>query len=170
MYGGYDVANKLPYTENWTLDFQYQLSNNWLFEAAYVGNHGQHEILPIAFNEPTIATPSAPLWAANATNVQNYSYGGVAGSDGNTTNTGPTGTVFTNPYPKCCTLEPDNIEFSGNAPIRVRYPGFDMNSVLYEAEGISNYNALQIQVHKRPSHGLLFTAAYTYSQDRKSVV
>ena len=38
-----------------------------------------------------------------------------------------------------------------------------MNSVLYKAEGISNYNALQLQVRKRLSNGLQFTASYTWS-------
>ena len=40
LFGGYDINNKLPYTENWTFDVQYQPSNNWLFEVGYVGNHG----------------------------------------------------------------------------------------------------------------------------------
>ncbi len=38
-----------------------------------------------------------------------------------------------------------------------------MNSVLYKAEGISNYNALQLQARKRLSNGLQFTASYTWS-------
>jgi hypothetical protein len=139
LYGGYDLNNKLPYTQNWTLDFQYQASDNWMFEAAYVGNHGQHEVLPIPFNQPLIATPSNPV------NGQIYSYGGV--------NIG-----------SCCVSEPiSTSEFSGNAPIRVPFPGYDMNSVSYEAEGISNYHALQLQVHKRTSYGLQFTSSYTYS-------
>jgi hypothetical protein len=54
-------------------------------------------------------------------------------------------------------------EFSGNAPVRVPYVGYDMNSVLYKAEGIANYNALQLQVRKRLSFGLQFTASYTWS-------
>ncbi len=151
LYGGYDINNKLPYTENWTLDFQYQFSNNWLLDLAYVGNHGQHEVLPITFNEPQIATPSNPLWAANPKNVQMYSYGGVS------------------PYSSCNNggLTTENIcpapEYSGNTDNRVPYIGYDMNSVLYQAEGISNYNALQVQVHKRTSKGLRFTASYTYS-------
>src|SRR5208282_1114621 len=67
-------------------------------------------------------------------------------------------------YPDCCALEPIYTnEYSGNAPIRVPYPGYDMNSVTYNAEGVSNYHALQVQVRKRLSHGLQFTAAYTYS-------
>ena len=63
LFGGYDINNKLPYTQNWTLDLQYQPSNNWLFEVAYVGNHGAHEVLPIPFNQPLIATPSESEWS-----------------------------------------------------------------------------------------------------------
>jgi len=145
LFSGYDIHNKLPYTQNWTFDLQYQLSNDWLFDVAYVGNYGQHEILPIPFNEPLIATPSQPLWAQNPANEQIYSYGGGA------------------VYP-CCDNEPISTnQYSGNAPVRVPYIGYDMNSVTYNAEGISNYHALQLQVRKRLSHGLQFTAAYTYS-------
>ena len=43
------------------------------------------------------------------------------------------------------------------------YIGYDMNSVLYEAEGVSNYDALQLQARKRLSNGLQFTASYTWS-------
>jgi hypothetical protein len=138
LFGGYDVHNKLPYTQNWTLDFQYQFATNWMFEIGYVGNHGTHLVLPIPFNQPQIATPS------NVVNGQTSSYGGT--SPLNLDNE----PVFTN-------------EFSGNAPIRVPFPGYDMNSVLYEAEGVSNYNALQVQVHKRLSYGFQLTGSYTWS-------
>jgi hypothetical protein len=145
LVGGYDINNKLPYTQNWTLDFQYQLSNNWLFDVAYVGNHGTHEVLPIPFNQPLIATPSNPV------NGQIYSYGG-ANQYSSCNNGGlTTETICPPPY------------YSGNTVVRVPYIGYDMNSVDYQAEGISNYNALQFQVRKRMSHGLQFTASYTYS-------
>jgi len=138
LFGGYDINNKLPYTQNWTLDLQFQPSNSWIFEVGYVGNHGTHLVLPIPFNQPLIAT------ATNVVNRQTTSYGG----------TSPlfldNEPVFTN-------------EFAGNAPIRVPYPGYDMNSVSYKAEGISNFNALQVQLHKRLSNGLQFTTSYTWS-------
>ncbi len=156
-FAGYDINNKLPYTQNWTFDLQYQLSNDWLFEIGYVGNYGQHEVLPIPFNEPRIATPSNPLWTQNPANEQIYSYGGATCYE-SFSNTAPC------QYPNCCTLEPISTnEYSGNAPLRVPYIGYDMNSVTYNAEGVSNYNALQVQVRKRLSHGLQLTAAYTYS-------
>jgi hypothetical protein len=138
LFGGYDIHNKLPYTQNWTLDLQYQISPNWMFEVGYVGNHGTHEVLPIPFNQPRIATPTNPV------NGQTSSYGGTSPLN---LDSEP---VFTN-------------EFSGNAPIRVPFPGYDMNSVLYEAEGVSNYNALQVQVHKRLSNGFQLTGSYTWS-------
>ncbi len=138
LFGGYDINNKLPYVQNWTFDLQYQSSNNWLFDLGYVGNHGTHLVVPIPFNQPSIATAAHPV------NGQTTSYGGV--SPLNLDNE----PVFTN-------------EFSGNAPIRVPFPGYDMNSVLYEAEGTSNYSALQAQVRKRLSNGLQFTASYTWS-------
>ncbi len=135
LFGGYDVNNKLPYTENWTFDLQYQLSSSWLFSLGYVGNHGQHEILPIAFNQPGIATPQHPIHG------QSYSYGlNVINSE----------TVSTS-------------EYAGNAPLRVPYVGYDMNSVLYKAEGVSNYHSLQFQVRKRLSYGLQLTGTYTWS-------
>jgi Carboxypeptidase regulatory-like domain len=138
LFGGYDIHNQLPYTQNWTLDLQFQPTSTWLFDFAYVGNHGNHLVLPIPFNQPLIATPQ------NTVNNQTSSYGGVAGIN---LDNQP---VFTN-------------EFAGNAPIRVPYPGFDMNSVLFKAEGISNYSALQLQARKRLSFGLQFTASYTWS-------
>lgn len=138
LFGGYDIGNKLPYSQNWTFDLQYQLSNSWLFSAGYVGNHGTHLVLPIPFNQPGIATATNPI------NGQTSSYGGVALSN----------------------LDNEPIstpEFAGNAPIRVPFIGYDMNSVLYQAQGISNYNALQLQVRKRLSFGLTLTGAYTWS-------
>ena len=138
LSGGYDINNKLPYTQNWTLDLQYQASNSWIFEVGYVGNHGTHLVLPIPFNQPLIATPT------NVVNGQTSSYGGT------TPLFLDSEPIFTN-------------EFAGNAPIRVPYPGYDMNSVSYKAEGISNFNALQLQVHKRLSNGLQFTSSYTWS-------
>src|SRR5579884_129507 len=147
LFGGYDTGNKLPYSENWTFDLQYQASNSWLFEAGYVGNHGVHQVLPVPFNQPLLATPQHPV------NGQIYSYGGVSplSSCNAYTNALDTEPLCPPPY------------YAGNAEVRVPYIGYDMNSVLYKAEGISNYNALQLQVRKRLSFGLQLTASYTWS-------
>jgi hypothetical protein len=137
IFSGYDINNKLPYTENWTFDLQYQINNSWLASVGYVGNHGQHLVVPVTFNQPNIATPQNPV------NGQTSSYGFNY----------PTGNVLT----PITTLE------GGNTGIRVPYIGYSANSVLYKAEGISNYDALQLQLRKRMSYGLLMTASYTWS-------
>ena len=147
LYGGYDIGNKLPYSENWTFDIQYQASNSWLIDVGYVGNHGVHQVLPIPFNQPLIAT------AQNPVHGQTSSYGGLS-------------PLSTCNYPTVALdLEPlcPPPYYAGNAQVRVPYLGYDMNSVSYEAEGISNYHALQLQVRKRLSNGLQFTASYTWS-------
>ncbi len=145
IYGGYDTGNRLPYTQNWSFDIQYQPSNSWLISVGYAGNHGTHEVLPIPFNQPGIATPQNPIHG------EIYSYGGTDPGAGCNN-----GTLDLEPF---C---PPPF-YAGNAELRVPYLGYDMNSVSYEAEGISNYNALQFQVRKRLSNGLQFTGSYTWS-------
>lgn len=136
LFGAYDPRNKLPYSENWTLDVQWQPLNTLLVDIGYVGNHGVHQILPIPFNQPLIATTSSPV------NGQMFSYGyDVPG------------------IPQ----EIFNTSTGGNTDLRAPFLGYSPNSMAFEAEGISRYNALQVGVTKRMGHGLAFTASYTWS-------
>lgn len=145
FFAGYNPANKLPYSENWTVDLQWQPANSWVVSLGYVGNHGVHEVIPIPFNQAQIATPNHIL-LKNGPFPQMYSYGwqvpNVAAENVQTLVAG----------------------FStGNAALRTPYIGYDPNSTSYEAKGVSNYNALQVGLNKRMSRGLLVTASYTYS-------
>ncbi|MDQ2840694.1 MAG: carboxypeptidase regulatory-like domain-containing protein [Acidobacteriota bacterium] len=134
LFGGYDANSKLPYSENYTFDLQYQAANNLLVTLGYSGTHGLHLVLPIPFNQPLVATPQHPV------NGEIYSYG-----------------YAINGY------EPFNTSTGGNTDLRVPYVGYSPNSVLYKAEGISWYNALLFSLTKRLSNGLQFTASYTWS-------
>src|SRR6202051_1062761 len=140
FFGGYDPSNKLPYTENWMLDLQWQATNTLVLRIAYVGNHGLHEVLPIPFNQARVATASNPI------NGQIYSYGysvpGVAVENVQ---------ALTDGF------------LTGNASLRVPFIGFDPNSQYNEAEGKSHYNALQFNVTKRVSKGLSLFGSYTWS-------
>jgi len=140
FFGGYDPANKLPYTENWMLDLQWQPKNDLVLRLAYVGNHGVHEVIPIPFNQALVATPTNPV------NGQIYSYGysvpGVAAEQTQTLTAG---------------------FLTGNASLRVPFIGFDPNMQYNKAEGMSNYHALQFNVTKRVSHGLTVFGSYTWS-------
>lgn len=162
LFGGYDPANVLPYSENWTLDLQWQPRNTLVLTLGYVGNHGVHETIPLPFNQALIATPQSPL-LKGAPYQQNYSYG-----------------YNMNCYPIYpCTaanlaagplvLRAENVNAlvagygTGNAALRAPYLGYDPNSDFNRTVGISNYDALQVNVNKRLSHGLQVTGSYTFS-------
>jgi Carboxypeptidase regulatory-like domain len=161
LFGGYDPRNKLPYSENWSLDVQWQPRNDLVLTLGYVGNHGVHELLPIPFNQPGIATPT------NHVNNQIYSFGYLAA-----TQTAPGGCDdFNDAGPNCIQLPAETTQttvgnFSasdGNVALRTPFIGLNPNADLWTAEGISNYHALQVSVTKRMSHGLQINASYTYS-------
>jgi hypothetical protein len=160
-FGGYDPTNKLPYSENWSLDLQWQPRNDLVLTLGYVGNHGVHELLPIPFNQPSVATPQNPV------NNQIYSYGYLAA----------TPTVaggcdeFNDASPTCVQLPAEAVQTTveafaasdGNVALRTPFVGVNPNAELWKAEGISNYNALQVGITKKMSHGLQINASYTYS-------
>lgn len=149
IIGNYNIHNVLPYTENWTLDFQWQPRNNTLFDVAYVGNRGKHEIVPVPFNEPGIATPNHPIHG------ETYSYGVEAISPTNYPNT--TDTPYIDKY------EPYDTYSGGNVDLRVPYTGYDPNATSFTSSAISSYDALQARVERRMSHGLQFGISYTWS-------
>lgn len=157
LFGGYDPTNKLPYSENWSLDFQWQPKNDVVLTVAYIGNHGVHLPIPIPFNQPAVATPSNPI------NGQIYSYGFQAADFTSAPCTGP------NNFP--CPLLTEQVQttigafsFSdGNTALRTPFIGINPNADFWKAEGISTYNALQLQATKRMSRGLQVNASYTYS-------
>jgi hypothetical protein len=143
--GVYDRANKLPYSINYTLDFQWQPRNDLAFDFGYVGNLGRHQVVPVPFNQPNIASPTSQVHS------QNYSYGYTpTNADGSYLQLGDGTTALVN-YE------------GGNIDLRVPYIGYAAESIGYKAAGVSAYNALQVHVDKRMSHGLQVGASYTYS-------
>ena len=147
LIGNYDINNKLPYTENWTLDWQWQPRTDLAFDVGYVGNRGKHQVLPLPFNEPQLATPSHPV------NGETYSYGYEVLS----MNTDASG----NPQP--LSTEPYDTYSGGNVDLRVPYVWYDPNSTSFQARGISSYDALQAHMEKRLTHGMQAGVSYTWS-------
>jgi hypothetical protein len=173
--GAYDRTNKLPYTMNSTLDIQWQPRNDLAIEIGYVSGLGRHEVIPIPFNQARTATPTTPLCgtaavcpSTSAPFAQFYTYGytvqaGTPGSAGCVGNfnpcpiplpAGPQGQMLGNML-----LNSEG----GNVDMRVPYLGYGAESEVYKAEGISAYNALQVHVEKRLSHGLQAGVSYTFS-------
>lgn len=160
LFGGYNPTNVLPYSENWSLDLQWQPSNDLVMTLGYLGNRGVHLVLPIPFNQPEIATPANPV------NNQIYSYGYLAaggppnGCDGYNDESA---TCFQLPAEEVQT-QLGHYSFSdGNTALRAPYIGISPNADLWTTNGISFYNALQLSVTKRMSHDLQVNASYTYS-------
>jgi hypothetical protein len=144
-FATYDRTNKLPYTMNYTFDIQWQPRRDLAIDIGYVGNSGRHEVMPIPFNQPGIASPSHPIHG------QQYTYGyTVLDSSGNPLML-PNGTQMLATYE------------GGNNDMRVPYIGYSGESESYKAIGVSNYNALQTHVEKRLSHGVQVGFSYTYS-------
>ena len=145
--GIYDRRNKLPYSINYTLDLQWQPRKDLAVELGYVGNVGRHQVVPVPFNQPGIAAPSAKIHG------QSYTYGYTPLSDPATFTFAslPDGTSYLANYE------------GGNVDLRVPYIGYAAESIDYKAAGVAAYNALQFHVDKRLSHGVQVGFSYTYS-------
>ena len=144
--GVYNRTNKLPYSINFTLNFQYQPRNDLMIEIGYVGNLGRHQVIPVPFNQSQIATPSNPTHP-----------GGIAQP-----NPSATATPYSIPtltFPSASTIRPrptcnygtmlNNYE-GGNVDLRVPYIGYSSESESYTAAGISAYHALEAHLEKKP--------------------
>jgi len=162
--GAYARDNKLPYTMNTSLDIQWQPRNDLAIDIGGVNALGRHEIIPVPFNQARVATPTNPLCGpapicanpALSPHAQLYTYG-------YTVQTGSCGFL-------ACTLPLPNgqtMQFNtdgGNVDERAPYVGYSADSEEYKAAGVSAYNALQIHVEKRISHGLQAGFSYTFSR------
>jgi hypothetical protein len=168
--GAYARDNKLPYTMNSTLDIQWQPRNDLAIDIGYVNGLGRHQVIPIPFNQARTATPTNPLCGTakicantSAPFAQFYSYGYTvqSGCTQTTFDTCPIG-LPNGPQGQVLGTMMANSE-GGNVDMRVPYLGYGAESELYKAEGISSYNALQVHIEKRMSHGLQLGVSYTYS-------
>jgi hypothetical protein len=141
LFGAYALNNKLPYTENWSFDMQWQATPHTAFTIGYVGNHSVHQTIPIPFNEPQVATPSHPVNGE----INSYGYN-AADADGNT-----------------LLSEPEFTWDGGNTDTRTPYPGYSPNSVAWTTNGIAHFNALQASLRNTSWKGLEFQAGYSWS-------
>ena len=127
---------KTPTLVSWSLRVDRQLTPNTYFSVGYIGSHGYHEMLSLDDNEPTPAVcPSASCPAAYPASFPTP-LAGSAVPDG--ANYIPAGTPLANPN------------------LGAAWAWFSLGS--------SSYNALQLDFHHRPTHGLLLRGVYTWSK------
>lgn len=141
----YDRKNSLPYSINYTLDIQWQPRLDLAIEVGYVGNLGRRQVIPLPMNQANIASPGNPIRS------QRYTYGYTVTDASQRPIDLPDGNNFLSTYE------------GGNVDLRVPYIGYSSESMDFKAAGISAYNALQVHVDKRLSHGFQTGASYTFS-------
>jgi hypothetical protein len=136
---GYDVHNRVPYTEEWMLSIERQARPDTVLSASYVGNssHRQRVLIEpnpgnpalcMSLSQPSEVKPGTLTCGAGGENTVYYP---IAGGQVNGTR-GPLGANF----------------------------GSD---ALQSTIGHANYNALELSA-RHTSHHLEFSAAYTYSK------
>jgi len=134
---------RTPYAENFNYGFQYQLSNNTVVEAAYVGSMSRKAISSTNLNFPTIGGPNGLM--------AQYLYQVSQGND-------PYFNVSTDcarPLAAC------------DGPAGQAFLGTPLGATQIEtdvSEGSSSSNELQIEVDRQMNHGLGFRVAYTVSK------
>lgn len=151
--GGVQPNMQTPMLISWSLRVQRELSPNTLLTVGYVGSHGYHELIGVDANEPVpVICPASPCPAVyptwdpskptSATNSPNIGFPIGSPLAGAPVLTGtyyiPPGTPKANPSLA--------------------------NTWTWFSEGTSSYNALQVDVTRRFSHGLSFRGVYTYSK------
>jgi hypothetical protein len=144
----YSVSPNLrtPYNQQWHFGVQYQMPANTMLDVSYAGSRG---LKLFGFYNGNQAVPATdPRFATLCT------------ENGNTLLGCPTaprrpahGVAPGAPAGATCDLGPnDNCD-----------PVFDTSIATFRSNDVSNYNSLQVRFEKRPTHGLQFQAAYTWS-------
>jgi len=149
-----------PGAIEWNLDVQRAITNNLTVDVAYVGNRGFNEQSESDVNQPPLGSgwnnPTSTLPAGLAGNalpggVSPAAYC-IASAAAGYNHCGKNGAVQN-------ALAANE---TAAAPYFNKFPY--LNYIIQLGNGaLSRYNALQITVNERSSHGLTFLAGYTYS-------
>ena len=129
----------IPYQIQYSLDFQRALPANFVITAAYVGNEGNHLMVPHQINQ--IPDADLAMGTALTATVKNPFYGVI---------TDPSSTLSTSTTTANQLLRP--------------YPQFLNFDVINSGLGHSTYNAAQVTVEHRMKQGLAVIFAYTFSK------
>jgi hypothetical protein len=128
-----------PYNQQWQISVQQELPSHVVVEAAYVGMLSVKELESYNLND--LPDQYLPLGAAQNTSVKNP-FQGVFPA---TSSLGQSATI-------------------SQRQLWLLYPQFTSLTMNGANTGTSTYNALQVRVEKRLSHGLSITGTYTFSK------
>ena len=133
--GGVQPDLQTPALISYSLRIQRELSPNTSLTLGYVGSHGYHELIGLDANEPfPVICPASPCPA-------NYPATFPAGIANTAV---PAGTDY--------------------VPTTTKANPVLANTWSWFSEGVSSYNALQVDVNRRFSAGFLLRGVYTFSK------
>jgi Carboxypeptidase regulatory-like domain/TonB-dependent Receptor Plug Domain len=128
-----------PYSENWNMEFQYQLPRNWLITAAYVASRGVD--LTYTGNLNQLPVSDLSLGSQLLTQVANPFYG-----------------VITTPNSP---LAAKTVQLRY---LLARYPQFTGVGIVNAEGAISFYNSVQLRLEKRFSQNATLLISFTGSK------
>jgi Carboxypeptidase regulatory-like domain len=156
------MSRRLPLTQLYNLDFQYDLGHGWVADVGYVGSHSIHVL---SQGSPTNVAHLVDCGAASATCHPPTEPQDLA--------------MFKNPnfpggnpipYNDPANATPVTINTTQNVPARVSYIGYTAAALTTtNTNGDALYNSLQAQIRHNFSNGILLQAAYTWSKNLTNV-
>ncbi len=159
-----DMSNRLPLTQQYNLDFQYDLGHGWVADVGYVGTHSIH-----------LLNQGSPINTAHLVGTPaSLVCGGVTGD------CQPQDlAMFTNPnfpggnpipFNDPANATPVTVNTTQNVPARVSYLGYSAGGLTAtNTLGDALYNSLQAQLRHNFSNGMLLQASYTWSKNLTDV-
>jgi len=137
--GAFGRKSNMPREYTWMASVQRELPAGWVVEAGYSGNRGNGLLAPnlVSHYPAALFTPEMGQYMTTAVTSPN------AGQTLQNTITGPTQLLGLLEYP---------------------YPQYGPVNILGQNLGSSFYNAMNLRIEHRMSHGLMFLLNYTYSR------
>jgi len=144
---GANPSGKVPYSMNWNFTIQFEPIRNTVVEVAYVGNASRHLYLPFVNINPRDVGTIDQLESSGLcpTCAQEDATGTIADPLGRTNLQGATISIT-------------------RASVFTPYLGFDPLNSYFNPSGNSIRHAGYVDVTRRVSRGLTFTANYTYGK------
>ena len=127
---------RTPTLISWSLRIEQEFSRNTTLTLGYVGSHGYHEIVSLDDNEPTPTACPSPACP----------------------------TVYPGNFPAPLAGAPVPAGSYYNAPGTLRANPALGAAWAWFSRGDSSYNALQVDLQHRMSHGLMLRGVYTWSK------
>ncbi len=137
---------RIPFTQQWHFGVQYQMPAQTVLDVSYAGSHGQR--LYGFYNGNQAAPATLPQFAALCT----ANFGGLLSCPTAERRPAHAVTPGAPPGSTCDLSLTDDCD-----------PVFDTSIATFRSNDVSNYNSLQVRFEKRPTHGLQFQLAYTWS-------